>query len=494
MELLTLANLIGCKLSGGAGAVVAGITEDSRRVQPGFVFVAAPGARSDGHAYAEQAVAHGAVAVLGDRAGVESLHGVPYLHSACPRAALGVAAHALAGDPSRSMTVIGITGTNGKSSSVTMVRQVLVSAGLPAAVLGTLGYVIGGVHETAPHTTPFGEDLAGLFARALAAGERHVVMEVSSHSLEQERVAGIDFDVAAFTNLTQDHLDYHVDMDSYRRAKLRLFERIEGPGRFTVANVDDPSGPVFARASQAPCHTFGREGDCRAEEVRHGIDRTWFVAHTPWGTQEFNMALLGNHNVSNALCVIAICGGLGVSLERVAAGVAALERVPGRFERVDAGQDFQVVVDYAHTDDGLKNVLSAAREICRNRVIVVFGCGGDRDRTKRPKMGAVAARMADYVIVTSDNPRTEEPQRILEEIEPGVVAGGKVRGRDYVVEADRAAAIGMAVDMAAVGDLVLIAGKGHEDYQILGTRRIHFDDREVALAALNKRLERPQAG
>lgn len=494
MDLFKLANLLKCDLPEAAGIAVAGITEDSRRVRPGFVFVAAPGMRSDGHQYAEQAVARGAVALLGDKPGLTSLHGVPYLYAPCPRVALGIAAHALAGDPSRAMTVIGVTGTNGKSSIVTMARQVLESAGHPTAALGTLGYVIGGVSETAPHTTPFGEDLAGLFARALAAGERHVVMEVSSHSLEQERVAGIDFDVAAFTNLTQDHLDYHVDMESYRQAKLRLFERIEGEGRFTVVNLDDPSGPVFASSSRVPCHTFGREGACRAEQVRHGIDRTWFVGRTPWGVQEFNMALLGNHNVSNALCVIAICGGLGVELAALAAGIAALERVPGRFERVDAGQDFQVVVDYAHTDDGLKNVLAAAREICRNRVIVVFGCGGDRDRTKRPKMGAVAARLADYAIVTSDNPRTEDPQRILEEIEPGVVAGGKVKGRDYVVEPDRATAIAMAVDMAAPGDLVLIAGKGHEDYQILGTGRIHFDDREVASAALKNRLERPQAG
>ncbi len=450
------------------------------------MFVAAPGVRSDGHAYAEQAVRNGAVAVIGDRQGQREICGVPYLYAASPRRALGLLAHALAGNPSRAMTVIGITGTNGKSSSVIMTQRVLTASGHPAAAFGTIGYDVAGQMLPAPHTTPFGEELAAMFRRAKDAGQTHVVMEASSHAIDQDRIAGIDFDVAAFTNLTQDHLDYHADMDSYRRAKLRLFESLEGEGRFTVVNTDDPSAPHFVEASKVRCFTYGREGDCRARDVRMDSRETCFIAATPWGEATIRTALLGHHNVSNTLGVIAICCGLGVPLDRVAEGVASLERVPGRFERVNAGQDFHVVVDYAHTDDGLLNVLQAAREICNGRVITVFGCGGDRDKTKRPKMAAVVARLADYAIVTSDNPRTEDPLRILDDVEAGMIASGKQREKDYLVMPDRAEAIHRAIAMARPGDLVMIAGKGHENYQILGTHRIHFDDVEVARDALTK--------
>lgn len=465
---------------------IVSVTEDSRRVVPGSLFVAAPGVHADGHDYAGAAVKGGAVAILGSRPRTRSLHGVPYLYSDKPREALGVIAQALHGNPSESMTVLGVTGTNGKSSTVSIIGRILELAGHSPAEFGTLGYTIGGHRETAPHTTPFGEDLAALFARAHDAGHTHVVMEVSSHSLEQERVAGIDYDVAAFTNLTQDHLDYHGTMDEYRRAKLMLFERITGPKKFTVVNSDDPSAAHFAGASSVQCYTYGRDGQCRAENVRHEIEGTRFKVRTPWGACDIEMALLGNHNVSNALCAISVCAGLGISLPGIAAGIGQVQRVPGRFDRVLAGQPFHVVVDYAHTDDGLKNVLSAAREVCSKRVICVFGCGGDRDRTKRPKMGRVAGLMSDFAIITSDNPRTEDPDKIIEEIEPGIIDAGRKRDRDYLVMADRAAAINAAISMADPGDLVMIAGKGHEDYQILGTRKIHFDDREVATEAIQK--------
>ena len=487
MRLSQVQSLLGCSVPTGADAEVVAVTEDSRRVTPGAVFVAAPGVRSDGHAYVEQAVKAGAVAVMGDRPGMTEMAGVPYLYAARPRQALGVLAHALAGNPSRDLTVVGITGTNGKSSSVLLTQHVLNTCGYAAAAFGTIGYDIAGTIMPAPHTTPFGEDLAEMFRHARDAQQTHVVMEVSSHALDQDRVAGIDFDVAAFTNLTQDHLDYHPDMDSYCRAKLRLFESIEGPGRFTVVNRDDPRAPDFIAASKAPCYTYGRDGDCRATDVAFGIDRATFMAATPWGSGRFEMALLGNHNVSNALCVIAICGGLGLPFARIAEGIGSLPRVPGRFERVDAGQDFHVIVDYAHTEDGLQNVLRAAREICAKRVIVVFGCGGDRDKTKRPKMAAAVARLADFAIITSDNPRTEDPLAIIADVEAGMAASGKKRDRDYDVIPDRATAIRQAIEMAHGGDLVMIAGKGHEDYQILGTQRIHFDDREVARAVIEGR-------
>jgi UDP-N-acetylmuramoyl-L-alanyl-D-glutamate--2,6-diaminopimelate ligase len=281
-------------------------------------------------------------------------------------------------------------------------------------------------------------------------------------------------------------------MDSYRRAKLRLFETIEGAGRFTVVNRDDPSAAAFVQASKVPCYRFGLEGasgdaECVARDIRVDIDRTRFTVSTPWGSAEVETALLGRHNVSNALCAIAICGGLGLPLDRIAAGIAALPCVPGRFEHVHAGQDFYVIVDYAHTDDGMHNVLRAARDVCRGRIITVFGCGGDRDKTKRPKMGAVVARQGDYAIITSDNPRSEDPNQIIAEIEPGLIGVGKKRDANYLVIPDREEAIRRAIGMARAGDLVLIAGKGHEDYQIIGAQRIHFDDREVARAVLEGR-------
>ncbi len=487
MKLNNLPKWLGSNAEGLPDTPVVAVTEDSRRVRPGAVFVAAPGVRTDGHAYAQQAVGAGAVAIIGARRGVTSLHGVPYLFATHPRQSLGVVAHALAGDPSRAMTVIGITGTNGKSSSILLTQRVLECCGHTTAAFGTLGYDIAGTIHPAAHTTPFGEELADMFRRAREAGLTHVVMEVSSHALDQERVAGIDFDVAAFTNLTQDHLDYHANMDAYRRAKLLLFERIQGPGSFTVVNHGDPSASYFIAASRAPCYTYGTEGDVRPRDIRMGLDGTAFTIETPWGTQLIRTPLLGLHNVANILGVIAIGGGLGLPLESIAQGIESLAHIPGRFERVDAGQDFLVIVDYAHTDDGLHNVLKAARTVCEKRVICVFGCGGDRDKTKRPKMAAVAARQADFAIVTSDNPRTEDPLRIIDEVVGGMIASGKRRGTDYAVIPDRAEAIRRALELAKPGDLVMIAGKGHEDYQILGTEKIHFDDREVARSILEER-------
>jgi len=382
------------------------------------------------------------------------------------------------------MTVVGITGTNGKSSTAFLTQAVLRHAGHACANFGTLGYEIAGHCLPAAHTTPFAEELAHIFKKANDAGLSHVVMEVSSHALEQQRVAGIEFDVAAFTNLTQDHLDYHHDMDNYRQAKLQLFHELTGAGRFTVVNADDPSAQAFIAASKVPCHSFGRAGQCRALRIRTSMGSTQFHLLTPWGEAEVALKLLGRHNTSNALCAAAICGGMGMPVDRIAEGLAALQSVPGRFEPVDAGQDFFVIVDYAHTADGLRNVLQAARELTKGRVITVFGCGGDRDKGKRPKMGAVAAKLSDFAILTSDNPRTEDPHRIILDVEVGLQRAGKRKKDDYLVIERRQDAIRQAISMARPADLVMIAGKGHEDYQILGTNRIHFDDREVARAAL----------
>lgn len=480
MTLQEVPALIGCAPRALDPVPVTRVTEDSRKCEAGAVFVAAAGTHVDGHDFVSFAVGAGAIAVIGERTGITQSAGVPYLSVPNARRALGILAHALHGNPSHETTVVGITGTNGKTTSARMVQHILHAQGKSCAIFGTIGYEIAGVMRPAKHTTPFGEELAEMFAAARRAGETHVVMEVSSHALHQERVSGIRFLVGAFTNLTQDHLDYHKDMDSYRRAKLMLFERIEDRDAFTVVNKDDPSAPAFVEASRVRCYTYGKGADCCAEHVNVGARETSFTLKSPWGGAPVKMRMLGKHNVSNALCAATICGGLGVPVSAIAAALGSLQNVPGRFEHVDAGQDFQVIVDYAHTDDGLRNVLLAAREICRGRVIVVFGCGGDRDKSKRPKMGRAAADLADFTIVTSDNPRSEDPERILLDIEVGLQHANKRKYEDYDMVLDRTEAIRRAIGMAKRGDLVLIAGKGHEDYQILGKERIHFDDREVA--------------
>lgn len=483
MKRSELLKLAGAKDKSGDKFEINAVTEDSRRVRPGALFVAIRGEHTDGHDHIADAAARGATAVLGDRKTPPEDCPLPYLYSAAPRRATGLIAHALAGDPSQDLVVIGITGTNGKTSTARLTQVILEHAGYPTANFGTIGYFIGGEVLPASHTTPFPEELAENFARARDARQAAVVMEVSSHALAQERVAGIHFKVAAFTNLTQDHLDFHKDMKQYRKAKERLFHDLQGEDAFCVINVDDPAAEHFLKAASAECIGYGAKGDCRAKKVKVDLDATRFDLKTPWGKTAVKLPLLGLHNVSNALCATAICGGLGVPLGTIVAGLEAVKNVPGRFDRVDAGQDFVVVVDYAHTEDGLRNVLAAARAICKKRVICVFGCGGDRDKTKRPKMGAAAAELADYSIITSDNPRTEDPHRILLDVEVGVQRLRK-KGAAYEVIADRAEAIDTAIRMARKGDLVMIAGKGHEDYQIIGTVKHHFDDREVAQAAL----------
>ena len=476
---------------------VAAVTEDSRRVVPGTLFVAVRGTATDGHAYIQQAVEAGAVAVLGDKQNIGTDMPCPYICHENPRRAAALLAHELAANPSREMCVVGITGTNGKTSTAFLVQQILRQSGNECARFGTLGYDVGGVQLEAPHTTPFGEDLANLFAKAKQANVRYVALEVSSHALAQDRVAGIAFNGGAFTNLSQDHLDFHEDMETYLQAKLKLFELVrEEHARdggtwpcFTVVNQEDPCAGRFASVLPDQCIRYGEGGQVLATGLRLLADGAQFVLETPWGSCDARIHLVGRHNVQNALCAAAIGGALGLPVETLAAGLESLPSVPGRFEAVHAGQDFQVIVDYAHTDDGLRNALQAARAVCDGRILCVFGCGGDRDTGKRPKMGAVAAELADYVVATSDNPRTEDPCRILLDVEVGLQRGGKRKNEDYVVIESRREAIFHAIEQAQPGDLVLIAGKGHENYQILGTERIHFDDKEQALEALAERIQ-----
>lgn len=468
--------------------VALGIAEDSRKVRPGDIFVAVAGGHADGHAFADRAAASGAVAILGNRRDVLFLENLPYLPVENPRLAAALIAHQLAGDPTTRLAVIGITGTNGKSSTALLTQSIFQQGGHPTSNYGTLGYEIGGTMHHADHTTPFGDELARLFKQSLDAGDTHVVMEVSSHALDQARVAGIHFRGAAFTNLTQDHLDYHESMDAYRDAKLKLFHDLSGADAFAVVNRSDPAAPAFEAAAAVRTITCGPGGTLQARDIKLGMGQTRFTLVTPEASREVSIKLLGLHNVQNALCAASIGYGMNLGIDVIAAGLEAVNRVPGRFDAVDSGQDFFVIVDYAHTEDGLKNVLEAARALCRGRIITVFGCGGDRDRGKRPKMGKMAGTLSDYCVLTSDNPRSEEPHRILLDVEVGLQRAGKCKEEDYVVIENREEAIRHAIARATTGDLVMIAGKGHEDYQILADRTIHFDDREIAAQAIEARI------
>ena len=450
------------------------VTADSRCCIPGSLFVALQGGQVDGHDYIHQAKENGAIGIVGNEKETQIIDGLPYLYSSKPGYWIGKSAHILAGNPTQNMRVIGVTGTNGKSSTVCLLQAILDACGHYCASLGTLGYDVGENLE-ASHTTPPAEDLALLFQKAKNAGKTHAVMEVSSHALAQERVAGIHFSGALFTNLTQDHLDFHGTMEEYMEEKLRLSRYVTDPSGVTVANADDPAAATFKEASIVPHYTFGAKGDCQLNNVRATPNETIFSVTSPWGTQEFKTHLLGKHNMANVLGAITMAGALGCSLEQVAFGVDSIKAVPGRFEKIDTGQEFFVVVDYAHTDDGLKNVLEASRTIAEKKVLVLFGCGGDRDKLKRPKMGQVAAELADFSILTSDNPRTESPERILMDAEVGLQLAGKKRDQEYEVIEDRKTAIERILALAEPGDLVLISGKGHEDYQILNSGKIHFD-------------------
>jgi len=469
---------------------ITGLTDDSRRVSPGWLFVAVKGTQSDGHRFLAQAVAAGAGAIVVEtgRVSGETLAsiGIPVIQVGDSRRALGLLASRFYGDPSRRLKMIGVTGTNGKTTATYLCKAILEAAGVRAGLIGTVAYLFGEERVAATHTTPGPLELQGLLRRMADAGMQAVVMEVSSHALALDRTAGCQFGTAVFTNLTQDHLDFHADMEDYFRAKLRLFTALDSEAH-AIVNGDDPYGGRVVEATQAKVWTYAidRPADLRAEDVQISLNGVRFTARGPGGSVALRSPLVGRHNVYNILAAVGVGLVQGVPLETSAAGVATLKTVPGRFEQVDAGQPFTVVVDYAHTEDALYRLLTTAQTVRTGRIITVFGCGGDRDRGKRPKMGRVAARYSDVVVVTSDNPRTEDPDAIIREILPGVEAGLREAGHGrYLVQADRRAAIAEAMRLARPGDLVLIAGKGHEDYQIIGQEKHPFDDRVVAREAI----------
>jgi len=469
---------------GGEGLEIGGVAYDSRRVSPGDLFVAVRGFQSDGHLFAAEAVKAGAAAFALERE-VEGVPAeVPRLMVPSGREALALLADAFYGHPTGSLSLVGVTGTNGKTTTAFLIESVLRASGRRTGLLGTIHYRIGDRVMEQPRTTPEAPDLQAFLSEVLEAGGTHAVMEVSSHGIALERVKGSEFASVVFTNLTQDHLDFHGDMEAYYRAKLALFT--EGPPGASVINVDDSYGRRIAGEARGDLWRYAIEekgAEVSAREVALSAEGMRFEMAHPWGRTRIETSLIGRHNVSNILAASAACFSLGLPAEEIARGVRALSAVPGRFERVSLGQPFLVVVDYAHTEDALQRVLEFARPITRGRLLTLMGCGGDRDRRKRPLMAAAAVRASDWVVMTSDNPRTEDPAAILREVEAGVdrVPGGRARARSIV---DRREAIRAIVAEARPGDTVVIAGKGHETYQIVGRERFPFDDREEVRAAL----------
>ncbi len=490
---MTLGELIagvGPVAGGGSDVEIAELAYDSRRVAPGTLFFCVPGFRSDGHDFAAGAVEDGAVALVVERPlGL----GVPEVLVPSVRAAMGPIASRFYGDPTAALRVVGITGTNGKTTTAFLVRALLQAVGEQTGLLGTVTSIVGGAQRPVQRTTPEAIDLHANFRAMLDGGDRACAMEVSSHALELGRAGGVRFAAAVFTNLTQDHLDFHPTMEDYFLAKRLLFLPGEGPPPgVSVVNVGDPYGRRLANEIEgALTFAIDAPADYSATELRCDSAGCRFALHTPLGAREVSLPMPGRFNVANALAALAAVHALGFDLETLIDGLQRGVRVPGRFEPVDAGQDFAVLVDYAHTPDSLENVLRASRDIAEGRVISVFGAGGDRDRSKRPLMGEISARLADITLVTSDNPRSEEPAEIVAEIVAGIPPAALADGSVYV-EVDRRAAIERALSLAMADDVVVIAGKGHEQGQEFAEgRKEPFDDVTVARELLTARIGAP---
>jgi UDP-N-acetylmuramoyl-L-alanyl-D-glutamate--2,6-diaminopimelate ligase len=478
------------RIVGAADVEIADLAYDSRKAGPGTLFFCVAGEKRDGHEFAAQVVEAGASALVVER---ELEVAVPQVVVPSARAAMAPFASAFHGDPTAALKVVGVTGTNGKTTTAYLVREILEAAGVQTGLMGTVKQVVGGEEEPVERTTPEGIDLQETFRRMVERCDKACAMEVSSHAMVLRRADAIHFDVAVFTNLTQDHLDFHADMEDYFAAKRLLFEAEPG---VRIVNVDDPYGRRLAE--EFDCLTFSAEGsdaDYSATNVEFdagGAEFTVLMGRKPdhmTGFRPINTevrvrtGMPGHFNVANALAAFAAAEALGVDAETGAAGLAGAARVPGRFEPIDEGQRFAVLIDYAHTPDSIENVLRAARRLTAGRLIAVFGAGGDRDKAKRPLMGRAGGVLSDLAVVTSDNPRSEDPEAIVAE----VAAGAREGGAELVIEVDRHAAIALALGRAEPGDTVVIAGKGHEQGQEFeGGRKVPFDDREVAREELRK--------
>jgi UDP-N-acetylmuramoyl-L-alanyl-D-glutamate--2,6-diaminopimelate ligase len=479
----------GIQLSGPAHPDIAAVACDSRKVTPGALFFALPGEKLDGARFVSEAIERGAVAVASSQARPGNIKtGVTWIElpRGKERRALALASANFYGRPANALKLAGITGTNGKTTTSFLVDSILHSAGFTTGLIGTTGYRTPAGSRKALNTTPESLDLQSMFAEVQDAGGTHVVLEASSHALAMDRLWGCHFATAIFTNLTRDHLDYHKNFEDYFSAKRRLFEGTgAGAPDLAIINSDDPYAPRLEGLSKRTL-TYGLKDspDLTTKKYALSFDGLEFTAQTPVGKVEVRSTLVGRINVYNILGAIGAAIGLDVPIAKIEEGIAKLELVPGRFQRIDEGQPFLVVVDYAHTDDALRNLISAAREISpAGRIITLFGAGGDRDRTKRPLMGEAAGSLSDLVILTSDNPRSEDPLRIINDV---VVGLQKVNAK-YRVEADREVALEMALEEAREGDIVLLAGKGHETYQILRDRTLDFDEREKARAILRRK-------
>ncbi len=480
-------------VSGSMNPDIRAICDDSRDVQPGSLFVAIKGLQSDGNCFLADAVSAGAAAVASDKC-LENFGGefpdIAAVQVRDSRHALGILARNFYRDPSSMLMMCGITGTNGKTTVGHLVKSILEAAGRKSGLIGTVGYEIGDERLTASHTTPSAAVLQGLLGQMVQRGVTEAVIEVTSHALALSRTSGCLFDIVVFTNVTRDHFDFHGDIETYFNVKLRLFssELLKPVTDFSAVrafiNLDDPYGErvrsacsVLAWGYAIDCHA-----DIRADDIVIAFEGTSFTAQTPMGSFEVQSALLGRHNVYNILAAIGVGLSRGCSIESIQEGIASLRCVPGRFEKIDEGQGYGVVVDYAHTDDALDKLLNTARSLTAGRLITVFGCGGDRDQGKRSAMGKTASTLSDLLIVTSDNPRTEDPNQIIRDVMDGIASSETSSA--YEVIPDRKEAIVTAVRSARPGDLVVIAGKGHEAYQIVGDCRLHFDDRCVVREAI----------
>jgi UDP-N-acetylmuramoyl-L-alanyl-D-glutamate--2,6-diaminopimelate ligase len=455
------------------------ICEDSRLVQPGDLFIARSGGKNDGLAFLADAAKRGSVAAIACQAPADAP--LPVIAVSDPARAGSVLANAFRGDPSHTVKVLGITGTNGKTTTAYLIRHLLTKAGQKCGMIGTVEIDNGQVHTEATMTTPGAIDVADLLGTMRDNGCKACAIETSSHALDQQRVAGIRFAGAGFTNLTQDHLDYHKTMDAYGAAKAKLFASL-GETAVAAVNADSEwSAKMIANCSARLIRFgLGKEADYRAKDVAITAHGTHFILHTPDGRAEVSMPMIGRHNIENALCAASLVGEVfGLTVHQIATGLRDAMGAPGRLQPVKAGQPFACFIDYAHTPDGLVNVLSALRPLTKGRLRVLFGCGGDRDRKKRPLMAATCEELADEIYVTSDNPRTEQPRAIITDIMAGFRSTARVR-----VEPDRRTAINLILQEADPSDVVLIAGKGHENYQIMGVTKHHFDDVEEAIKAI----------
>lgn len=460
---------------------ISGMQYDSRKIEKGNLFFAISGYQSDGNKFIGQAIANGASVIVSESNKISD--NVPWVKVANCRRAMALMSATFLGRPSDKLDMIAVTGTAGKTTTTYLLRSIMETAGRKTGLLGTINYWILDKKFSAPNTTPESLDLQNLLVQMVQAGADTAIMEASSHGIELDRIAGINFSTAVFTNFSQDHLDFHGNMESYLKSKLKLFQNLWN-GATAVINLDDPAAINVRGAVKTKSLNFGIDNaaDIMADNLISSPQGSTFRVKTANRSVEISLMIAGRHNVYNALAASAAAFSRGISLEEIKAGLENINSVAGRFEPVSLGQDFSVIVDYAHTPEELERLLNAVRELSPKRIITVFGCGGDRDRSKRPLMGGAVAGNSDIVVVTSDNPRTEDPEQIISDILPGL------SGREYILIPDRKEAIYKSIELAEKGDMVIIAGKGHEDYQILGAVKIHFDDREIAGEALKQKL------